>query len=98
MIYAAGLVALFSRYPSHLVARAIDPVDGLPSLYNFSPTMKEVKDYLEPLFQHECRLAESERRRNQQILPAPPRDDAADKRIAEGFKKLGDTLRAGATR
>ena len=44
-VYAAGLVQLFSRYPEHLVAEAIDPVDGLPGECDFLPTITKVKAF-----------------------------------------------------
>jgi hypothetical protein len=84
---------VFSRYPSHLLAKAIDPCDGLPSRHAFPPSIKDAKDFLEPLHKHEIEVAELKRRREQQLLPAPARDPEADARIAAGFKDLGDVLR-----
>ena len=85
-------MALFSRYPSHLLMKAIDPCDGLPSRHSYLPSMKDVKDFLEPLHQAELRIAEAERRRNTPRLPEPPRDREADARMAQKLKELAATL------
>lgn len=91
-IYAAGLVQLFSRYPEHLVAKAIDPVDGLPGSCDFLPTIAKVKAFIEPLWQDELRTAERRERFNRKALPKPERDPEADKRISEGFRSLAEHL------
>ena len=92
--YAAGMIALFSRYPARLVAVAVDPVNGLPSLHDYLPSIKQAKEFLEPKYAQELKLAESERRRRQQLLPAAGRDPQEKYRISQGFRKLGETLRA----
>jgi hypothetical protein len=92
--YAAGMVALFSHYPARLVAEAVDPLHGLPSLHDYTPTIKQAKEFLEPRYAQELKLAESERRRRQQLLPAPVRDPQEKHRINQGFQQLGEALRA----
>ena len=91
-VYAAGLVQLFSRYPEHLVAEAIDPVNGLPSECDYLPTIAKVKGYLEPRWlswqQTQERIEQAKRKR----LPEPPRDPQVEHRISEGFKKLSMRL------
>jgi hypothetical protein len=86
---------MFSRYPAHLVAEAINPAVGLPSLYDFPPTMKQVKEYLEPRHQKEIRDADTQARFNRKRLPAPEPDPVADKRIEEGLRKLAAHLKSG---
>lgn len=93
-VYAAGLVQLFSHYPEHLVADAIDPVNGLPSLHDYPPTMKQAKAYLEPRWQAEERSRELRERFNRKRLPEPPADPEAEKRIADGFQKLSLKLKS----
>ena len=88
------MVALFSRYPARLVAEAVDPVNGLPSLHDYPPTIKQAKAFLEPKYDQELKLAESERRRRQQLLPTPARDPQEEVRIIQGFQRLGEMLRA----
>ena len=44
-IYVAGMITLFQEYPEYLISEAIDP-HGLPSLYDFPPTLKQAKDFL----------------------------------------------------
>lgn len=94
-IYAAGLVHIFSRYPEHLVAAALDPATGLPSLHDFPPTMKQVRDYLEPRWQDLCRTNERIERFNRKRLPEPPANPDADRRIREGLEKLSFDLKRG---
>lgn len=95
MIYTTGLVQLFSRYPEHLVAAAVDPVNGLPSLHDYPPTMKQAKEFLEPRWQDECRTRDMIERFNRKRLPEPPPNPEADKRVFEGLKKLSDHLKSG---
>lgn len=92
-MYAAGLVQLFSRYPEHLVAEAIDPVDGLPGECDYLPTIAKVKAFLEPRYLNFVRLQELRERASRKRLPEPPRDPEADKRMEDNFKKL--SLRPG---
>ena len=94
-VYAAGLVQLFSRYPEHLGRKAVDPVDWLPSLHDFPPTMKQAKDFLEPRCQQECRTREMVERFNRKRLPEPPADPVADAKIREGLEKLSFELKRG---
>lgn len=91
-VYAAGLVQLFSRYPEHLVAEAIDPVDGLPGECDFLPTIAKVKAFLEPRRRNFERMQELRERANRKRLPEPPRDPESDKRICDGLSKLSDYL------
>ena len=87
-VYAAGLVKLFSNYPEHLIAEAIDPVNGLPGDCDYLPTIAKVKAFLEPRRRNFERMQEYQERAWRKRLPEPPRDPEADARIAEGFKKL----------
>lgn len=94
-IYLAGLASLFSNYAPHHLREALDPRSGLPGLYDFPPTMKQVREFLEPLAQRERELADRERRRKQQLLPAPPRNPVEEEYVKEGFKKLSEHLAKG---
>ena len=94
-IYAAGLVQVFSRYPEHLVAEALDAHSGLPSLHDYPPTMKQVKAFLEPRWLREQHMLEMKRRFEVKKLPEPPRDPVADKKIEEGLRQLSAHLAAG---
>jgi hypothetical protein len=87
-VYAAGLVKLFSNYPEHLVAEAIDPVDGLPGECDYLPTIAKVKAFLEPRRRNFERMKELRDRAGRKRLPEPPRNPEVDARIEEGFKKL----------
>ncbi len=94
-VYAAGLVQLFSRYPEHLIAEAIDPVNGLPGECDYLPTIAKVKAFLEPRWQQEMRAAELRDRFNRKRLPEPPRDPVHDKKMEEGLRQLAASLSAG---
>ena len=87
-VYAAGLVKLFSNYPEHLIAEAIDPVNGLPGECDYLPTIAKVKAFLEPRRRNFERMQEYRERAGQKRLPEPPRDPQADARVEEGFRKL----------
>jgi hypothetical protein len=94
-IYAAGLVQLFSRYPEHLVAEAIDPVDGLPGECDYLPTIAKVKAFLDPRWRREQHMLEMKRRFETPRLPEPARDLEEDKRIETGLRKLSEHLGRG---
>ncbi len=94
-VYAAGLVAVFSIYAPHHLAKAVDPLTGLPSLYDFPPTMKQVREFLEPMAAREREVAERERRRQQQMLPAPTRNPDEEKYVMDGLRKLSEHLEKG---
>ena len=87
-VYAAGLVKLFSHYPEHLVAEALDPVHGLPGECDYLPSIAKVRAFLEPRRRNFERMQEYRERAGQKRLPEPPRDPEADARICDGFKKL----------
>lgn len=77
------------------MAEAIDPAVGLPSLHDFPPSMKQVREFLEPRHQKEIRDADMIARFSRKRLPAPPSDPESDKRIADGLKDLANHLRSG---
>jgi hypothetical protein len=73
------MVELFSRYPEHLIAEAVDPVHGMSSMHDFAPSLKQVKEFLEPRFQNHLRQLEQAERRKRQLLelaPPPPSAEA----------------------
>lgn len=94
-VYAAGLVQLFSRYPEHLVAAALDPVNGLPGECDFLPTIAKAKAWLEPRWQELERTRERMERANRKRLPEPAPDPIADRRVREGLEKLSLQLKSG---
>jgi len=57
--------------------------------------MKQVREFLEPLARRERDLADRERRRKQQLLPEPPRNQKEEAYIKEGFLKLSEHLSKG---
>lgn len=94
-VYATGLVQLFSRYPEHLVAEAIDAVNGLPGECDYLPTIAKVKAFLEPRWRREVQMQEMKNRFSRLRLPEPERDPAEDAKIEEGLRQLSARLAAG---
>lgn len=94
-VYAAGLVQLFSQYPEHLVAAAIDPVHGLPGECDYLPTIAKVKAFLEPRRREMELTRERMERANRRRLPEPPRDPEADARMVKRLKELSEHLKRG---
>lgn len=92
-IYLSGMVQIFSRYPEHLIAEAVDPVNGLPSVCDYLPTIAKVKGFLEPRFQEWSRQQEMIRRFKVKKLPEP--EHKPDPKVVDGFKKLSAYLKAG---
>lgn len=97
-VYASGLVQLFSRYPDHLVAAALDPVNGLPSECEFLPTIAKVKAFLEPRYQKLLRDKEMEDRFNRKKLPEPERSPEEQQKVYQGLRSLADVLRNSVAR
>lgn len=94
-IYAAGLVQLFSRYPEHLVAEALDPVNGLPGECDYLPTIAKVKAFIDPRWRREQQMLEMKARFERKRLPEPPRDPVEDAKIEQGLRQLSAYLAAG---
>lgn len=46
-IFASGLAANFQLFPIAVCKEVIDPIDGLPVLLKFPPTIAEVRDALD---------------------------------------------------
>lgn len=94
-VYLAALVSLFSNYPPRLLRAAIDPLTGLPGKYDFPPTIKQAKEFLDRAAfedrQHQLRVE----RANAPRLPEPDPDPEMRKRIAEQFRDLSNQLKAG---
>ena len=91
-VYAAGLVQLFARYPEHLIAEALDAVNGLPSECDYLPTIAKVKAFLEPRWQREQQMLEMKARFERKRLSEPPRDPIEDARIEQGLRQLSERL------
>lgn len=94
-IYASGLVHMFSQYPAHLVTEAVDPARGLPSLHDFPPSMKQVKDFLEPRMQAERATNDRLARQLRPRLPPVVADPESERRIASGLNDLVEHLKSG---
>jgi len=86
---------LFSHYPEHLVAEAIDAVNGLPGECDFLPTIAKVKSFLEPRWQEMVRKQDMQERFNRKRLPEPPANPEREARIAQGLMDLAAQLKSG---
>ena len=84
---------LFARYPEHLIAEALDAVNGLPSECDYLPTIAKVKAFLEPRWQREQQMIEMKARFERRRLPEPPRDPVEDARIEQGLRQLSARLK-----
>lgn len=95
-ILIAGMVALMAHYPEHLVARAIDPVQGLPAMFRFFPKIVDAKEILDKWYFTEQADAWRARKREQDrmaALPAP-NDPEEDARMKQKWELLCNELRA----
>lgn len=92
--FAAGLVKTLSIFPRGVIARAADPVSGIPAqvqYLNLAKIRKCLDEWADEYFETEHRRQIAERKR----LPEPPRDPEADKRIGEGLTQLVEHLKRG---
>jgi hypothetical protein len=89
--FAAGLTKILSTFPSAVVARATDPVDGIPARVKFL-NLAEICEFLDiwraEYLVHQERLSFGQRK----ALPFPEDSPEARKRVIEGFRKLSDHL------
>lgn len=60
-IYAAACGAVLSDYPLQVVLRVTDPRTGLPSVSQWLPTVKEIRDACEVIVQAEARREKRDR-------------------------------------
>jgi hypothetical protein len=74
-LFMAGTIQVLSHYPAWLVEKIIDPFEGLPSKYEFFPSIMKLKEECEVLWQRFCRDQERElrieRQLNQRLLTGP---------------------------
>lgn len=92
--FAAGLAALLSTYPKAVIARAVDPIGGVPAnieFLNLAKIKKLLDEWFDEHYQDERRREVHERKR----LPEPPKDEAAAERVSSGFQQLSERLKLG---
>jgi hypothetical protein len=92
--FAAGLVKTLSIFPAAVIARAVDPVEGLPAKVKFL-NLAEMRECLDG-WRNE-HLIEQERleRANRKALPAPEPDPEMDARVSKGLQELVAHLKSG---
>ncbi|MEH2524215.1 MULTISPECIES: hypothetical protein [unclassified Bradyrhizobium] len=88
----AALVEMLAMYPSAVIARAADPVRGLPALVKF-PNLASFREQLERMLDEHDRDVRRERHRQErekqnQLSARPQLNDRAKARVVEGFQKL----------
>lgn len=66
-IYSAAIAAIFDEYDDEIVVLATDPRTGLPTKYQWLPTVKEVRDFCEEIVQARGREAQRKRDLEQQM-------------------------------
>src|SRR4051812_21790745 len=92
--FAAGLVAMLSTFPSSVIDRAVDPVNGIPakvSYLNLATIRKHLDAWADEFYEAQRRREIANRKR----LPEPPRDPEMEARIAKGLRELADQMRSG---
>jgi hypothetical protein len=95
-IFTAGLVAMLMNYPTEVVQLATDPVVGIPGVVDRHQfTLAGIRKHLDEWAAKRAYRLLLQRRREQQLLPQPPRDPEKEKLIYEGLKGLSDYLARG---
>jgi hypothetical protein len=92
--FAAGLVKTLSIFPAPVIARAVDPVMGIPGKIKFL-NLAEIRELLDGwLDEH---LADEDRRTRaaRLALPPVPPDPEADGRVLKGLQELSAHLKSG---
>lgn len=84
------------RYPDHLIARAIDPVEGFPAMFRFFPKIIDAKEALDKWYFTEQAEAWKARKREQERLAAlpAPSDPKEDERMKRKWDLLCNELRS----
>lgn len=92
--FAAGLVKTLSTFPAEVVARAVDPVDGIPGRVAFL-NLAEIRKLLDAWRGEHFTSLDRIERANRQAIAAPAPDTVADERIAKGLRELSNHLKSG---
>jgi len=71
----AAIVELIMRYPCGALERLFDPRNGIQCQHTFMPKCAELTKFLSPIEGQLYIEHEQKRRREQQMLPEPPRKD-----------------------
>jgi len=80
-------------YPLEVVERAANPVHGIAGVIDrYDLTLAKVRKHMDAWAAERGSRIAIEQRRAMQLLPDPERDQARDKRVCDGFKKLSDYL------
>lgn len=97
-LYATALVQVFGSYPAHLVEMAVDPMNGLPGMHDFPPSVAAVKKFMDARLQAEkARQYEIDKqeRAERLRLAEPPSDPKMKERIENGLLNLSAQIKAG---
>lgn len=97
-LYATALVQVFGCYPAHLVEMAVDPMNGLPGIHDFPPSVAAVKKFMDERLQTEkARQYEIDKReRTERLrLAEPPSDPKMKERIERGLLSLSAQIKSG---
>lgn len=83
-----------SIYPREVVERAVDPVNGIPSVcsrLNLADIRKHLEKWATEHYEHMQRVERAARKR----IEAPPVDPEMRERVAAGLKELSNQLKRG---
>lgn len=91
--FAAGLTKLLSTFPSPVVERAVDPVDGIPALVEFL-SLAKIRELLDTWRREHIDRQERLAAITRKVLPSLPPlpDPETRKRVTDGFRKLSEHL------
>lgn len=93
-IFAAGLAATLLIFPRPVIARSVDPVQGIPGAVTFL-NLAKIREKLDA-WSSEWHIDQDRlERANRKALPEPTPDPEERKRIYEGLKKLSDHIGSG---
>ena len=86
--FVAAITATLSRYPDAVILAVTDPATGMPARSDWLPTVREVRDYCEDVWEPIREQAAREKRIAEQLAardaPEPPKPTLADLKAKYG--------------
>jgi hypothetical protein len=79
-------------FPSEVVERAVDPVNGIPSKVKYL-NLAEMREHLEQWRTEHLEHVRRVELANRKVLPAPPVDPEMKERVGRMFAELSDRLK-----
>ncbi len=92
--FASGLVKTLSTFPAPVIARAVDPVEGIPAKLSFL-NLAEIRKLLDGWRDEHLEMQARYERANRKALPPRAPDPEEDARILKGLQELSAHLKSG---